>query len=103
MPMEKKNSEAEGQRSKWNDIGIQIEGRQDKAHIAILDHPDNADAPVPWRVDNELGIGPSRQILGDWSIQNGKSEIFRYRLVVYTGEFSVDSINRQWKRYSATK
>ena len=37
----KRNSEAEGQRAIWNDIGIQIDGREDKAHIAILDHPDN--------------------------------------------------------------
>ncbi len=99
----KKNGEAEGQRAKWNDIGIQIDGRKDEAHIAILDHPSNADFPIPWRVDNELGIGPSRQILGDWSIQKGKSEIIRYRLVVYTGEFSIDNINSIWKEYSATK
>ncbi len=97
----KKNSGAEGQRAKWNDIGIQIDGRKDKAHIAILDHPKNSDSPVPWRVDNELGIGPSRQILGDWSIQKGKSEIIRYRLIVYTGDFKRDDINRLWKKYSS--
>jgi hypothetical protein len=96
----KKNGAAEGQRAQWNDIGIQIDGRKDKARIAILDHPSNTDSPVPWRVDNELGIGPSRQILGDWSIQRGKSEIIRYRLVVYTGEFNVDNINRLWIEYS---
>ena len=96
----KKNDEAEGQRAKWNDIGIQIDGRKDKAHIAILDHPRNADSPVAWRVDNELGIGPSRQILGDWSIQNGKSEIIRYRLVVYTGDFRTDDINQLWIKYA---
>ena len=97
----KKNAEAEGQRAKWNDIGIQIDGRKDKAHIAILDHPNNADSPVPWRVDNELGIGPSRQILGDWSIQKGKSEIIRYRLIVYTGDVKTDDINRLWKKYAS--
>ena len=96
----KKNAEAEGKRSKWNDIGIQIDGRKDKAHIAILDHPKNADSPVAWRVDNELGIGPSRQILGDWSIQNGKAEIIRYRLVVYAGEFRAVDINQLWKKYA---
>jgi hypothetical protein len=96
----KKNGEAEGQRAKWNDIGIQIDGRKDKAHIAILDHPKNADSPVAWRVDNELGIGPSRQILGDWSIQKGKSEIIRYRLVVYAGEFRKGDINQLWKQFA---
>jgi len=94
------NDEAEGKRANWNDIGIQIDGRKDKAHIAILDHPKNANSPVAWRVDNELGVGPSRQILGDWSIQEGKSESFRYRLVIYTGDFNKNEIDRLWKKYA---
>ena len=96
----KRNREAEGQRAIWNDIGIRIDGREDPAHIAILDHPDNADFPVPWRVDNELGIGPSRQILGDWHIREGETEVIRYRLIVYTGAFSEAAITRLWKEYS---
>ncbi len=98
-----RNSQAEGKRSKWNDIGLEIDGRKDKAHIAILDHPANADFPNPWRVDNELGIGPSRQILGDWSIPKGKSEIIRYRLVVYTGEFNNATIARLSNDYAGKK
>jgi Methane oxygenase PmoA len=98
-----RNDEAEGQRAMWNDIGLEIDGRRDKAHIVILDHPDNADFPSAWRVDNEFGIGPSRQILGDWSIQKGKSAVIRYRLVVYTGEFSNDAIARLWKEYTGNK
>jgi len=96
----KRNSEAEGQRAKWNDLGIRIDGREDAAHIAILDHRDNADFPIAWRVDNELGMGPSRQILGDWSIRKGETEVIRYRLIVYTGEFSAAAITRLWKEYS---
>jgi hypothetical protein len=96
----KRNSDAEGQRAIWNDIGIHIDGRDDKAHIAMLDHPSNVDSPVAWRVDNELGLGPSRQILGDWSIQRGKSANFRYRLIIYTGEFDPNNLNRLWKEYS---
>lgn len=97
----KRNGEAEGQRAIWNDIGIRVDGREDLAHIAILDHPDNADHPVPWRVDNELGIGPSRQISGDWNIRKGETEVIRYRLIVYTGAFSEAAITRSWKEYSA--
>ena len=97
----KRNSEAEGQRARWLDVGIRIDGRDDKAHIAILDHPQNPDSPTAWRVDNELGVGPSRQILGDWNIEAGKSEIFRYRLIVYTGDFREDTINGIWKQFAA--
>lgn len=99
----KENGEAEGQRAKWTDIGLPVEGRRDKAHVAIFEHPKNAGFPNAWRVDNELGVGPSRQILGDWSIQNGKAEVIRYRLVVYTGEFDNTTITRLWKDYSSEK
>lgn len=97
------NSEAEGQRAIWNDIGLQIDGRKDHAHIVILDHPDNADFPSAWRVDNELGIGPSRQILGDWHIQKGKTEVCRYRLIAYTGGFDKAAVTRLWKEYTGGK
>ena len=79
----KKNGEAEGQRARWNDIGIQIDGRKDKAHIAILDHPENADSPVAWRVDNELGIGPGRQSAEQFW-QSGGSAAWRQRAFGYS-------------------
>ena len=92
----KRNGEAEGQRAQWTDIGLQIDGRKDKGHIAIFDHPANDGFPNAWRVDNELGVGPSRQIRGDWSIQKGQSEETQYRLVVYTGEFNSETIAQLW-------
>jgi hypothetical protein len=94
-----RNSQAEGQRSLWTDIGIRVPGREDHAHIAILDHPDNAAFPIPWRVDNELGVGPSRQILGDWTIRKGETEIIRYRLVIYTGKRDESALREEWKRF----
>src|SRR5690606_5919187 len=36
-----RNERAEGQRAMWVDVGMQVEGRDDLAHIAIFDHPDN--------------------------------------------------------------
>jgi hypothetical protein len=94
-----RNQEAEGQRAIWADIGIQVVGRSDLAHIAIFDHPDNAAFPTPWRVDNELGIGPSRQILGDWKIGKDQRATFRYRLIIYTGELNGEVLTHQWKAY----
>ncbi|MEX2235179.1 MAG: PmoA family protein [Cyclobacteriaceae bacterium] len=94
-----RNGMAEGQRAIWNDIGLQVNGRNDLAHIAILDHPDNEVFPTPWRVDNELGVGPSRQILGDWSLAQGKAEIFRFRVIVYTGDHNPAEVNRIWKEF----
>ena len=94
-----RNAEAEGQRAIWTDVGMQVEGRDDLAHIAIFDHPDNKAFPTPWRVDNELGVGPSIQILGDWKINKGETETVRYRLVVFTGERKDSELTGSWKEF----
>ncbi len=95
-----RNGDAEGQKARWLDIGMPIEGREDKAHIVIFEHPGNAGFPNAWRVDNEFGVGPSRQISGDWNIPKGGSETIRYRLIVYTGTFDNKTIARLWKDYT---
>lgn len=94
-----RNEEAEGHRAIWNDIGIQVDGRTDLAHIAMFDHPDNAGFPVAWRVDSQLGVGPSRQITNDWYIPRGHTEVYRYRLIVYTGDRDKELIDSFWKQY----
>jgi len=91
--------DAEGQRARWVDVGMEIEGRSDQAHIALLDHRGNPEHPVPWRVDGNLGIVPSRSRLGDWKIARGQASRARYRLVVYTGEWNRDLIEKCWKSW----
>lgn len=91
-----KNNEAEAQRSIWLDTGMEIEGRDDWGHIAIFDHPNNTDFPISWRVDGELGVGPSRQITGDWTLQPEEVETVRYRLIIYTGELDAWEMNQRW-------
>lgn len=94
-----KNREVEGQRAIWSDVGIIIPGRDDRAHIAILDHPDNKAFPTPWRYDSQLGLGPSRQILGDWSLAKGETEVIRYRLLLYTGSLDSKKVTGWWKEF----
>jgi hypothetical protein len=96
-----RNQQAEGQRAEWLDVGMPIQGREDWGHIALLDHPQNKAFPISWRVDGELGVGPSRQIMGDWKIAKGQTEVIRYRLVVYTGAFDQSRMARTWKAFSA--
>lgn len=97
-----KNHEAEAQRSIWLDTGMEIEGRDDWGHIAIFDHPENTDFPISWRVDGELGVGPSRQITGDWTLQPEEVETERYRLIVYIGELDVWEMNQRWMEFITT-
>src|SRR5690606_16576301 len=94
-----RNNEAETHRAIWADVGIQLEGRNDLAHIAIFDHPDNRAFPTPWRVDNELGVGPSIQILDDWKINKGEIEIINYRLIAYMGDLDHFELSRLWTEY----
>ena len=98
-----RNGDAEGQRAIWTDVGVEIDGRSDHGHIAIFDHPDNEAFPVPWRVDNELGVGPSRQILGSWGLNEGERTTIRYRLLVYTGDRDPEELTRRWTQYAAGK
>src|SRR3546814_14451840 len=87
-----RNGQAEGQRAMWVDVGMQVEGREDMAHIAIFDHPDNGGFPPAWRVDDQLGDGPVRGRGSDWEIAKGATEIIPDR---------VDQESRVWgKRLS---
>ena len=87
------NQAAEAQRAKWVDMGIQVEGRDDLAHIAVCDSPGNVGFPVAWRVDSQFGFGPDRS-WREWSMHKGQSEALRYRLLAYTGDFNTTEVNR---------
>ena len=95
-----RNEKAEGQRAMWVDVGMQVAGREDLAHIAIFDHPDNKDFPLPWRVDGQLGVGPVRARLGDWTIPKGTIEVIRHQLQVYTGKLNNLELTSHWSNYS---
>ena len=95
-----RNQLAEGKRAMWLDVGMQVEGREDLAHVAIFDHPDNKGFPQPWRVDGQLGVGPVRARMGDWTIAQGETEVIRHQLVVYTGEMEDVALRNAWEEFS---
>ena len=95
-----RNQQADGQRSMWLDIGMQVEGRENMVHVAIFDHPDNTGFPQPWRVDDELGVGPSNAPLGEWQIAAGETEVSRHRMLIYAGEMSDVELRENWENYS---
>ncbi len=95
-----RNEKAEGQRAMWVDAGMQVEGRDDLAHVAIFDHPTNKGYPQPWRVDSQLGIGPARARNEDWTIKKGETETIRHGIVVYTGELNDVELTRHWEKFT---
>ncbi len=94
------NQRGEGQRAVWLDVGMQVDGRDDQAHIAIFDHPANKGFPQPWRVDGQMGIGPVRARLGDWHIHAGETESIQHRLMIYTGKLNDVELTEAWSQYS---
>ena len=94
-----RNERAEGQRSQWVDVGMQVKGREDLAHVAIFDHPENGGFPQTWRVDGQMGVGPARSRMGDWKIPQGKTEVIRHQVVVYTGDLNDIELTENWRRY----
>lgn len=93
------NQRAEGQRSLWVDVGMQVDGREDYAHVAIFDHPENGGFPQTWRVDGQMGVGPVRARMGDWKIRKGETETIKHRLVIYTGTLNDLDLTEKWKQY----
>lgn len=92
--------EAEGRRARWVAVAMRLAGRSDAAGIAILDHPSNAEHPVPWRVDGQLGVSPSRCIAGAWALAAGASATSRYRVVAFTGEPDAAAIEAAWRGWA---
>ena len=95
-----KDEQAEGQPAMWINVGMTVEGREDRANVAIFDHPENRGYPNKWRVDGQLGLGPSFTKEGDWQIEKGKTETVKLRLLVYTGEFNDVSLTESWGKFS---
>lgn len=81
-----KDQAGEGKPASWVDLAMKVEGMDELAHIAILDHPDNPGHPTLWRIDDQFGIGPALARRGDINIPKGQSATYRYRLVVYQGD-----------------
>ncbi|MEZ4826159.1 MAG: DUF6807 family protein [Bacteroidia bacterium] len=98
-----RNEKAEGQHAMWVDVGMQVEGRENQAHITVFDHPDNTGFPQTWRVDGQWGIGPARARLGDWSIKKDETEIIRHQMMVYTGDMSDVEITKAWEAFAGNE
>ncbi len=98
-----RNARAEGQRAMWIDVGMQVDGRDDLAHVAIFDHPDNGGYPQAWRVDGQFGVGAARSRTSDWTIKKGETEVIRHRLVAYTGVLDDVKLTADWSTYTGNR
>jgi len=97
---------AEGQAARWVSVHMPIPGREKSSEsvcgMAMLDHPRNPGHPVPWRVDGQLGIAPSRSIAGAWTLPQGAATTSRYRLPVFVGPADAQALEAEWKAFAGT-
>ncbi len=91
--------EAEGERARWVAVWMPIEGEENGGGIAILDHDQNPEHPVPWRVDGQLGISPSRCIVGAWNLTEGTSSTNKYRIVAFSDKINTADLSRRWEHF----
>lgn len=91
---------AEGQRARWVAVSIPIDGRSDWAGIAVFDHVANPEHPVPWRVDGQLGVAPSRSITGAWDLRQGETAHAKYRLFIFCGQTDVEHVEAHWRTFN---
>lgn len=94
------NQRAEGEKAVWLDLGMQVEGRDDLAHITFFDHPGNNGFPQRWRVDHQFGVGPSRARTGDWKFKKGQTQTVRHRLVVHSKKVDQADMTQRWAKYT---
>jgi putative membrane-bound dehydrogenase-like protein len=98
-----RDARAEGQRAMWIDVGMRVDGRNDLAHLALFDHPDNSGYPQAWRVDGQLGVGSARSRAADFRLTNGQTEILRHQIVAYTGMLNDVELTAAWTEFSGNR
>src|SRR3546814_16181023 len=87
-----RNGQAEGQRAMWADVGMKVEGREDMAHIAIFDHPDNGGYSQAWRGADQQGVGGRRGRERETSTAKRGKEVIRHGLRSQHGEIKEHQI-----------
>ncbi len=98
--------EADGRRARWMALAVvprqrrSLDVHRQPVCIAVMDHSDNPEHPVPWRADSGFGIAPSRCIAGAWSMAEGESVIFRHRVLVTIGPPDASVIDESHRTFA---
>ncbi|MGA8597023.1 MAG: PmoA family protein [Bryobacteraceae bacterium] len=97
-----------GKPSDWVDYSGTISGKP--VNIAVFDSPKSFRHPTTWHARaygllaaNPFGLreftkDPNKD--GSWTIPEGKSVTFRYRVLIHDGEFDFSEISAAYRRYT---
>jgi hypothetical protein len=69
--------------------------------IAVFDHPRNANHPPAWRVDEQGLINPCVTSVTSWTLPANSAREYRYRILIYKGSASAESLTRAFDQFAA--
>lgn len=87
-------------RARWVAVRMPLPETGRTATAAILDHPSNLEHPVPWRIDGELGVGPSPCVSGAWTLSQGATQTFRYGVIISDSSLTDPDIDALWQGFA---
>jgi hypothetical protein len=100
-----------GKPADWVDYEGMISGK--RVGIAVFDSPSSFRHPTTWhaRAYGLFAANPfgAREFTGDpakdgsWSVPEGKSVTFRYRVLIHEGKFGPDEIGAAYAKYASEK
>jgi hypothetical protein len=98
-----------GKPADWVNYDGEIGGN--KVGIAVFDHPKSFRHPTTWHARayglfaaNPFGLREftnNEKDDGSWTIPEGQSLTFRYRVFIHDGSFSVTELNQAYRQYAA--
>jgi len=88
-----------GTRARWVEMHGPIDARP--SGIVVMGHPDNLRAPQPVRLHpHKPYFCFAPMILGQFSIEPGKTLVSRYRYYVHTGDPDAETNDRLWNDFA---
>ncbi|MBN9140378.1 MAG: PmoA family protein [Micrococcales bacterium] len=87
-------------RARWVAVRMPLPETGRPARVALLDHPGNLEHPVPWRIDNQLGVGPSPSLAGPWVLAAERFRTFVYGVVVGDADLTDHEIETRWGAFA---
>jgi hypothetical protein len=91
---------ADGQRARWVAVHMPIAPAASNIMVVLMDHPTNFRHPVPWRVDHQLGVGPSVCVAGRWRLGPGERQAFRHQFTVLGSPLRPAEIDEMWREFA---
>ncbi|HKE21640.1 MAG TPA: PmoA family protein [Bryobacteraceae bacterium] len=99
-----------GKRSKWVDYTAEIEG--ERLGVAIFDHPENPRHPTYWHARDYglFALNPfgrnafdDKQEESRWKLAAGEQLVFRWRVVIHSGDAETGHVADLYKDYAGQR